>query len=627
MIPEFGLICIILAFSLALLQIFIYNSRLANLAIMRPVAFGQTFFICLSFLFLAISFVNNDFSVNFIAQNSNSNLPIYYKITAIWGAHEGSLLLWVFILGVWGLLLAIATKSYAVNFSKTALVVFAQINIGFMAIMLYASNPFARTIIDIPIEGMDLNPMLQDFGMIVHPPILYLGYVGSTVGFALTCAAVANGKLNIDWAKLLRPWVLASWAFLTLGIALGSWWAYYELGWGGWWFWDPVENASFMPWLTSTALLHSLSINIKRGQLMWLSVALAIITFMLCLFGTFLVRSGAVMSVHAFANDPKRGVLFLILIVAMLATTAWFLYSRFQHLKLPKQLSLTKRDLFLFANAVLLLVATGTIFLGTVFPIIASWFGVELAIAYPYFNIVFLPIISMLLLMMPFLFYRFKAALLIIISASFLSSVFLYLNFAEIKIGALCGVAIAFSIVLCCYKYKKISMTLAHFGLAVTILGISITPAYEIETEQYLTIGDDVNIGNFSIKFKDMQTIDGPNYVGFVGDFLLTKGNKQYTLQPQKNTYLFPKVTTSETAILGGIREDVYIAIGQKGLNNEWVVRIFYKPYVRCIWLGAIIMAISAAFGALLYFLKAAGLTSLQEIKNKYRVCNYVHKT
>lgn len=627
MIPEFGLICIILAFSLALLQIFIYNSRLANLAIMRPVAFGQTFFIFLSFLFLAISFVNNDFSVNFIAQNSNSNLPIYYKITAIWGAHEGSLLLWVFILGIWGLLLSMATKSYAVNFSKTALVVFAQINIGFLAIMLYASNPFARTIIDIPIEGLDLNPMLQDFGMIVHPPILYLGYVGSTVGFALTCAAVANGKLNIDWAKLLRPWVLASWAFLTLGIALGSWWAYYELGWGGWWFWDPVENASFMPWLTSTALLHSLSINIKRGQLMWLSVSLAIITFMLCLFGTFLVRSGAVMSVHAFANDPKRGVLFLILIVAMLATIAWFLYSRFQHLKLPQQLLLTKRDLFLFANTVLLLVATGTIFLGTVFPIIASWFGVELAIAYPYFNMVFLPIIFILLLMMPFLFYRFKASLLIIISAIFLSALFLYLNFAEIKIGALLGVAIAFSIVFCCYKYKKISMTLAHLGLAVTILGISITPAYEIETEQYLTIGDDVNIGNFSIKFKDMQTIDGPNYVGFVGDFVLTKGNKQYTLQPQKNTYLFPKVTTSETAILGGIREDFYIAIGQKGLNNEWVVRIFYKPYVRCIWLGAIIMAISAAFGALLYFLKAVGLTSLQEIKNKYRVCNYVHKT
>lgn len=603
MLPELGLVCIILSLSLSLVQIAIFATNLKNLHIMRQTTIGQTFFVCCAFLSLAYAFLNDDFSVNYIAKNSNASLPFYYKLTAIWGAHEGSLLLWILCLSIFALLLVLRTKRLPLKFSNTVFLIFAAINIGFIGILLYASNPFTRTLTNIPIDGQDLNPLLQDLGMILHPPILYLGYVGSTVGFAFACAALVTGKLDRVWAFRLKPYALATWMFLTLGIALGSWWAYYELGWGGWWFWDPVENASFMPWLSSTALLHCLVVCQKHGRLLWLAAFLAIITFILSLFGTFLVRSGFIMSVHAFASDPQRGMLFLMLLLFLSTTAAivfvtrlYSMQARAMQTKPPNRL-----EKFMFVNCMLLLVGVGTILLGTMFPMLSeALYGEAIAVGYPYFNLVFTPIMLILLTLMLPLFWG-KRLLLPVIGALLLAVLFLYLNFAVIKHGALLGVAVAMVVVLSSLQHKRLIMNMAHIGLAVMLVGISITPAYEIERDLRIKPGEIISIANFDVKFLSVNTIEGANFVGFEGAFEINNGKHTLaTIHPQKRTYLFSNLTMTETAILPRLEQDIYIALGQKFADQTWAVRIYYKPYVRCIWLGAMIMALAAMLGIIL---------------------------
>lgn len=600
MIPELGLFCLIIAFCLSILQIVSFVSPLRQTNIMRPVAMGQTFFVTLAFIILVYAFISDDFTVQYVAHNSNSSLPLYYKFTAVWGAHEGSLLLWILILNSWSLAVAITTWSYRKEFINAILAVFATVNFGFLNILLWNSNPFSRSFVNVPLDGMDLNPLLQDFGMIIHPPILYAGYVGCTVAFAFAIAALINGKLDKDWARMLQPWVLASWMFLTLGIALGSWWAYYELGWGGWWFWDPVENASFMPWLTATALVHCLAVAKKNGQFLWLALFLAIITFMLSLLGTFLVRSGAIISVHAFVSDPQRGFVILQFLAFIAAATILLYVLRAPKIKSVAIVTpLQNRDTMIFANIILLLVATGTVLLGTFFPLLYDVvYKTQIAVGYPYFNAVFVPICIILFAVMLHGLIMPRRTLILILSISLICAlVYLYLWFGSIKIGACIGLTLALAIIVSCLRTRNVSMAAAHFGLAVTIIGISLSPAYEIEKDLRLSIDENVQISNYDIYFHRMSNVEGANYISYVADFIVRKNNKIINvLHPEKRMYLSRETTMTETAIMAGLLQDVYIALGQELNENVWSVRIYYKPFVRWIWLGAVIMACGAAY-------------------------------
>jgi len=605
--PELGHFCLILALCLAGLQALLFvlsfNQHVNQYNLIRPLALGQVFFIWLSFLVLAISFVNDDFSVQYIAHNSNSALPVYYKLTAIWGAHEGSLLLWVVILSAWMLAVIVASRNWVAGFSNKVLAVMGCINLGFLILLLKSSNPFLRYITDIPLDGVDLNPLLQDLGMISHPPILYMGYVGTVVAFAFAIAALLNGQLDEVWAKKLRPWVLIAWVFLTLGITLGSWWAYYELGWGGWWFWDPVENASFMPWLTATALLHTLAVAAKKGRFLRLALFLAISTFALSLLGTFIVRSGVITSVHAFAADPARGV-FVLQFLFLAIGGALFLYAiRTSKLILPDLTNnkITSKELGILSNNILLLVAAGTVLLGTLYPVLYDvMFAQKLSVGYPYFNAVFVPIILiMLAIMLPAVMPKPKALLLLVIFSLLLAISFLIIYFKMPKLNAYIGLSFALAIIFSTlYMRKKASMTLGHIGLAVTIIGISITPAYEIEKDLRVQVGDRINLADYSIQFLGVDVVDGPNYFSQRGMFAVTKVKRKIAiLQPEKRWYLAQETAMTETAILPGILQDIYIALGQELSANEWSVRIYYKPFVRWIWLGAILMALGGFAG------------------------------
>jgi len=611
MLPELGHFCIILALCLSVLQStgFIFGSwlNINTLNILRPMALGQVLFILLSFLVLLIAFGFDDFSVQYVALHSNSNLPIYYKLTALWGAHEGSLVLWLVILSCWMLAIIIASKSWALAFSNKILTVMSLVNMGFLILLLKSSNPFLRILPDAPLEGADLNPLLQDFGMIIHPPILYAGYVGCTVAFAFAIAGLLEGKIDQGWARTVRPWVLSSWLFLTLGIALGSWWAYYELGWGGWWFWDPVENASFMPWLTATALIHCLAIGAKNGNFLRLAVFLAITTFALSLLGTFLVRSGTLSSVHAFTTDPERG-LFILQFLSIVVGGALLLYGmRAPVLKLPltTKLELRSLDAAILANNVLLLVATGTVLLGTLYPLIQDvLFASKISVGYPYFNAVFIPIMLLLLsVMLLGVMPSFKILVITIIISISAAVLFCGFWFGLQNLNAVIGLSFAVAIILItCIDYIKnlaknrLAKSIAHIGLAITIIGISITPAFEVEKDLHMNLGDTAKLQQYKVTFAKLETIDGPNYISYQGHFIVTKVDKVVAhLYPEKRLYLAQELPMTETAIYPGILQDIYIALGQQIDLNAWSVRLYYKPFIRCIWLGALLMS----FGAL----------------------------
>lgn len=622
MIPEWGYFCLVLALTLALAQTLfplfgIWRARDNTInswmLLAKPAAYGQLLFLLLSFACLVYAFVSNDFSVNYVAQNSNTQLPLFYKVGAVWGAHEGSLLLWVTILGLWTALIARFNSRMPPEMLALVLVVLGFISIGFLLFLLMTSNPFARLLPDFPLQGADLNPLLQDPGLVIHPPMLYMGYVGFAVAFAFAVAALIYGKMDAAWARWMRPWTLAAWCFLTLGITLGSGWAYRVLGWGGWWFWDPVENASFLPWLTGTALIHSLIVAEKRGAFRSWTILLAICAFSLSLIGTFLVRSGVLVSVHAFANDPARGK-FLLLFLAVVIGCALFLYAvRANSIRTHIYFSLLSRESFLLANNVVLIIAMTTILLGTVYPMILDALGLgQISIGAPYFNRVFVPLMVPLLLLMgvgPFCYWRQMNGKILLkqlwlpFFLSIVVSGFLLLIFTGTLSGiVLLGVILAIWIIVMTIKVliknpskiilrKQIGMAFAHVGVAVCVMGITLVSHYKLERHVIMKPGDTVALAGYTFLFADIYDLQGPNYKGVGTDFVVSKNNKEITvLHAQKRIYNAQKIVDTRAGIAAGIFRDLYVSLGDPLNDNTWAVRIYYEPFVRWIWCGGLLM-------------------------------------
>jgi cytochrome c-type biogenesis protein CcmF len=582
--------------------------------------------VLLSFLCLVISFLYDDFSIKYISSNSNSALPYYYKISATWAGHEGSMLLWCMILSFWTFLASIYSKSLDSDFRTKFLSIMGFLNLGFLAFLIFTSNPFERNI-SIPMDGKDLNPLLQDFGLIVHPPMLYMGYVGLSVvfSFALTCCI--RQEFKSEWAKWLRPWAIISWCFLTLGIALGSWWAYYELGWGGWWFWDPVENASFMPWLITTALIHSLIICEQKSMFKNWTIILSIIAFSLSILGTFLVRSGILISVHSFANDPARGA-FILLFLAIVVGGSILIYI-YNSSKMNDNFNfkLFSKESFFLINNILLVTATFTILLGTIYPLILDLLGLEkISVGVPYYNAVFVPIMIPLLILagyIPFLLFsknknpvnilkHIAITSLLILIFSFTSLIF----FNNFNISVLIGIFIFFWIFinLFQYMYKKyseskslkfiisnIGMMLAHMGLAVFVLGATIVENNKIEKELVMQIGETVVIKDYDFTFSNIIKYSGANYKGIKAEFLIYENDQLINkLYPEKRLYFSSSMPMTEAGIAPGIARDLYVTLGNIISENKWSVRIYHKPLIRLIWIGALMMVLGGVLSILL---------------------------
>ena len=627
-IPEIGHYALLLAFSLALLQSVLpmwgvarNNVFLSSMA--RPLASGQFVFMLISFVCLGYAFVNNDFSVQYVANHSNSLLPIQYKISAIWGGHEGSLLLWALILSAWTVAVVIFSRQLPQDMLARVLSVMGMISIGFLLFIIMTSNPFDRYLPSFPQEGSDLNPLLQDFGLIVHPPMLYMGYVGFSVAFAFAIAALLGGRLDSAWARWSRPWTTVAWAFLTLGIGLGSWWAYYELGWGGWWFWDPVENASFMPWLVGTALIHSLAVTEKRGAFKSWTVLLAIIAFSLSLLGTFLVRSGVLTSVHAFASDPSRGQFVLGLLgISMIGSLVLFAIKA-PDVRSRVQFSFLSRETFLLTNNLLLVVAWITVMLGTLYPLVLDFMGAgKLSIGPPYFNAVFVPLMSVLAVVMGFgIVSRWKnteASLLVkqlrwLAFGSVLVALTVpFMLIGEFHAGVFLGVLLAAWIISVSLKdlWQKTSnsagrltglikinrsymgMILGHIGFAFSILGVTLVSLESVERDLRMSPGDKVQVAAYEFEFRSIDPHRGANFNADRATIVVTKsGSEVAVLYPEKRIYLSKGMPMTEAGIDAGLFRDLYIALGESLGGDAWAVRIQIKPFVRWIWLGGLVMA------------------------------------
>ncbi len=628
MIPELGHFALILALSLALAQSILplvgaATNRSNLMAVARPAAQGQFVFVAIAFACLAYAFLVNDFSVKYVAINSNSRLPTEYRFAAVWGGHEGSILLWILTLSVWTLLVTLFSRHLPQVMVARVLGVMGLISVGFLLFTLLTSNPFDR-LIPAALEGRDLNPLLQDPGMVIHPPMLYIGYVGFSVAFAFALAALMGGRLDAAWARWSRPWTTAAWVFLTLGIALGSWWAYYELGWGGWWFWDPVENASFMPWLVGTALIHSLAVTEKRGTFKSWTVLLAIAAFSLSLLGTFLVRSGVLTSVHAFATDPKRGVFILIFLTLVIGASLLLFAWRAPKVGLGGKFALISRETFLLTNNVLLLVATGAVLLGTLYPLFIDALGLgKISVGPPYFDAVFMPLMAPAIFLMgvgpfarwkeqtiPELAKRLKWAFGVALMSALLMplvigkwtplvSVGLLLAFWVIAAGAYgIGSRLAQTPGDWISRITKQTpswwgMQVAHLGVATFIIGVTLVKGYETENDVRMNIGSTVTVNSYVFTFRGVSQKAGPNYQAWVGDFDVTKNGKAIsTLHPEKRNYLATGMAMTEAAIDTGFTRDLYVALGEPLENGAWAVRVYHKPFVDWIWGGAVIMAL-----------------------------------
>ena len=624
MIPELGHFALIVALAIALAQAALSLTGAARripgfIAVARPAAQGQFVFVAIAFGCLAWSFYNNDFSVLNVATNSNSRLPAAYRIAASWGSHEGSLLLWVLMLSVWMLAVSVFSRSLPDDMLARILGVMGLIAVGFLSFMLFTSNPFER-LLPAAADGRDLNPLLQDPGMVFHPPMLYMGYVGFSVAFAFAIAALLDGRLDATWARWSRPWTTAAWVFLTIGIALGSFWAYYELGWGGWWFWDPVENASFMPWLIGTALIHSLAVTEKRGAFKAWTVLLAIIAFSLSLLGTFLVRSGVLTSVHAFATDPKRGIFILcflaVVIGGSLALYAW----RANRVAPGGRFELLSRESMLLANSVLLLVACGAVMLGTLYPLFLDALGLgKISVGPPYFDSVFMPLMAPAVLLAgigPLIAWRKgDPAQLIrrlrwVAIVALIGALFVPLLFG--RWAALTGVGlllafwiIAGAVTALVVRYRArggmtsafIGMLLAHAGIGVFIVGVTLVKSYETERDLRMAPGDTAMLGGYSFRFEGVREVSGPNYAAARGAITVQRdGETIARLAPEKRVYLVQRNPMTEAAINAGISRDIYVALGDAVGGDAWTVRIHIKPFIRWIWFGCLMMA----FGGLL---------------------------
>ncbi len=628
MIPEIGHFALILALVLALVQgvvplLGIYRRNAAWVSVAQPAALGQTLFITISFICLTYAFIVNDFSVGYVARQSNTELPMVYRISAVWGGHEGSLLLWTWLLAIWSAAVVLFSKSIPQLMRARVISVMGLVSIGFLLFTLLTSNPFDR-MFPAPIEGRSLNPLLQDPGLVIHPPMLYMGYVGFSVAFAFAIAAMLGGRLDSAWARWSRPWTNIAWVFLTIGIALGSWWAYYELGWGGWWFWDPVENASFMPWLVGTALIHSLAATEKRGVFKAWTVLLAVFTFSLSLLGTFLVRSGVLTSVHAFATDPERGV-FILIFLAIVVGGSLMLYAwRAPQIRSVAKLDMVSREGMLLINNVLLVITASSILLGTLYPLAMDALNLgKISVGPPYFNAVFIPLTIPIAILVgiaimsrwksdskPRLFRLLQPALV----ASILLGAATPLLLPEYRLGAVVGLTLAFWVAITSLQgvYEKVKgkadkaaalltvprgfygMTVAHFGIAVFIVGVSLTSIYSTEKDIRLAPGQSYEISGYQFLFKGLSNKQGPNYRAAEGEFIASyEGREIADLYTQKRLYNAGGMPMTEAGIDAGLWRDLYVSLGEQlDDSGAWSVRIYHKPFVRWIWLGAIFMGL-----------------------------------
>jgi cytochrome c-type biogenesis protein CcmF len=637
MIPELGQFALILALCLALVQgiVPLVGAARGNPVLMgvaKPAAHGQFVFVAIAFGCLMYAFVNHDFSVVNVATNSNSKLPLEYRVAATWGSHEGSLLLWTLMLTVWTAAVTVFSRHLPDEMVARVISVMGLVSVGFLAFMLLTSNPFDRLLPAAP-DGRDLNPLLQDWGMVFHPPMLYMGYVGFSVAFSFALAALMGGKLDAAWARWSRPWTTVAWIFLTLGIALGSFWAYYELGWGGWWFWDPVENASFMPWMIGTALIHSLAVTEKRGGFKSWTVLLAIFAFSFSLLGTFLVRSGVLTSVHAFATDPKRGIFILIFLALVIGLSLFLFALRAPKVGLGGSFDLVSRESMLLGNNVLLSVAAGSVMLGTLYPLFLDAMGLgKISVGPPYFESVFVPLMTPVVFLMavgpmarwkqaalPELAKRLKWALAVaIVSAAMLPFIL-----GSWKPMVAFGMLLAFWVIaasatqliervrrgevqgkglwdrLRAIPRAHYGMLLAHCGVAVFILGVTVVKGYESDKDVKMQTGETVEVGGYVFRFMGVRDVQGPNYTAARGTLEITRdGRPLATVSPEKRIYNVQRMPMTEAAIQRSIWRDLYISMGEPVADGAWIVQVRHKPLVNWIWIGCVIMALGGLLAA-----------------------------
>ena len=567
--------------------------------------------ILLSFLCLIVTFVGEDYSLDYVAKNSNSNLPLIYKISAAWAGHEGSMLLWCVVSSFWMFLASYYSKNLSKSLRVNFLAIMGLLNLGFLLFVVATSNPFDRNM-TVPLDGSDLNPLLQDFGLIVHPPMLYMGYVGLSVVFSFAIACCFEDDFKKEWAQWIRPWILASWAFLTLGISLGSWWAYYELGWGGWWFWDPVENASFMPWLMATALLHSVIATSEKGIFKSWTILLSIFTFSLSLLGTFLVRSGILISVHSFASDPSRGVFILLMLITLIGGGLLAYALNSNKFKDENEVKLFSKEGFFLLNNILLVTATFTILLGTMYPLFLDILGLEkISVGVPYYNAVFVPLMIPLILLVgyiPILLSRSsKNKQLIQLLAILIISIFLSLiynvNTILFFIGIFSATWIIGNILFDLFKSfdnkimfrNRVGMYFAHFGLAVFIVGASVSENMKIEKEFTLDIGQSKQVGLFNYKFEKLNEYKSMNYDALIASIIVSKDDQFITeINPEKRLYHSSESPMTEAGINGRLDRDLYVSLGNMVSENKWSIRVYDKPLIRLIWIGTIFMILGA---------------------------------
>ena len=634
MIPELGQFALILALCLSLVlatvpMIGSLNRTPGWIALARPVTWAQFLFLAISFACLTSSFLTNDFSVLYVAQHGNTLLPTIYKISAVWGAHEGSLLLWALILSGWTMAVSLFGRNLPPEVMARVLSVMGMVSIGFLSFLLFTSNPFER-VFPVPLEGGDLNPLLQDFGLAIHPPMLYMGYVGMSVAFSFAIAALIGGKLDAAWARWSRPWTLVAWVFLTIGIALGSWWAYYELGWGGWWFWDPVENASFMPWLAGTALIHSLAVTEKRGAFKRWTVLLALLAFSLSLLGTFLVRSGVLTSVHAFASDPERGLFILIFLCIVIGGSLALYAWRAPDISSGGGFDLLSRETLLLGNNVLLIVTTAFILLGTLAPLIYDALGWgKISVGFPWFNrmfVTFMPLLVVLMGIGPLtrwkhqdpaeLVRQLRIALLVSIGAGILTALPVASGSLWVGVAAALSLWLVSSLLLSLrqrYRHGRTfwqdmqgrgggsywGMVIAHLGVAVFIIGVTMVSQNEVEKDMRMSPGQTAELGGYQFRFDGVKQRPGPNYSAWEGTIKVFRDNNEVAvLRPQKRVYTVQTKPMTEAGINAGFMRDIYDSLGEPLSGEDWSLRLYYKPFVRWIWLGCILMGVGGLLAA-----------------------------
>ena len=629
MIAELGNYALGLSLAIALLlaALPLWGAEKGNdqlMALARPMTYGLFLALTVAFGALFYAFAVNDFTVQYVVNNSNSNLPLRYRLSAVWGSHEGSLLLWIWLLTLWSTAVAWFSKPLPQEAVSRVLGIMGIVSVGFLLFVLFTSNPFDRTFPNFPVDGRELNPLLQDVGLIFHPPLLYMGYVGFSVAFAFSIASLMTGKLDTAWARWSRPWTMAAWVFLTLGIVLGSWWAYYELGWGGWWFWDPVENASLMPWLAGTALLHSLAVTEKRGSFKAWTVLLAIMAFSLCLLGTFLVRSGILVSVHAFASDPTRGLYILVYLIVVIGGSLGLYAVKGGQIRSRDNAERYSRETMLLLNNILLKTALAVVFLGTLLPLVHKQLGLgSISIGAPFFDQMFLIIMTPFALLLgvgPLVKWRrdqfssirtpLVISVILMVIAGFVLPFWLQ---DKLTVSSVLGTMMAVIIaLLSLYELQqrathrsgffpgltKLSrshwgMFLAHLGVAMTVWGIAFSQNYSVERDVRMNVGDSVEIAGYEYKFQGISNADGPNYAGGKAqvDFL-KNGKTEATLFAEKRFYTVSKMTMTEAAIDWGLTRDLYVALGESLGDGSWALRLYYKPFIRWIWLGGVFMAI-----------------------------------